>query len=117
MLILDSLLVGGIRFVLDKVAAAVDQEMNDEGRLREELLAAQMRYELGEISDEDFLEFQDDVLLRLREIRDRERHAAGTAGATAGASGAISFQPGAFDVDVSFTADRTYGEDGEEEEP
>lgn len=111
MLILDSLLVGGIRFVLDKVASAVDQEMNDEGRLREELLAAQMRYELGEISDEDFVEFQDDILLRLREIRDRQRE---EAGAAAGASGAISFQPGAFDVDVSLTADTTYGD---EEEP
>lgn len=108
MIILDSLLLGGIRFVLDKVAAAVDQEMNDEGRLREELLAAQMRYELGEISDEDFLAFQDDVLDRLREIRNREREEAG------GTAGAMSFQPGAFDVDVSFTADHTYG-DGDEE--
>jgi Gas vesicle protein G len=110
MLILDSLLVGGIRFVLDKVAAAVDQEMNDEGRLREELLAAQMRYELGEMSDEEFAEFEEDVLLRLREIREREREEAGGAGGI----GAVSFQPGAFDVDVSFTADRTYGD---EEEP
>ena len=111
MLILDSLLVGGIRFVLDKVAAAVDQEMNDEGRLREELLAAQMRYELGEISEEDFAEFEEDVLLRLREIRERERE---EAGAEAGGIGALSFQPGAFDVDVRFTADRTYGDDEEE---
>ncbi|MFP5289088.1 MAG: gas vesicle protein GvpG [Thermoanaerobaculia bacterium] len=108
MLILDSLLIGGIRFVLDKVAAAVDQEMNDEGRLREELLAAQMRYELGEMSEEDFAEFEEDILLRLREIREREREEAGGAGA-------MSFEPGAFDVDVSFTADRTYGD--EEEEP
>lgn len=106
-LILDSLLIGGIRFVLDKVAAAVDQEMNDEGRLREELLAAQMRYELGEMSGEDLAELEEDILLRLREIRERERE-------EAGATGAMSFQPGAFDVDVSFTADRTYGE---EEEP
>jgi hypothetical protein len=30
MLILDSLLIGGIKFVLDKVASAVDEEMNDE---------------------------------------------------------------------------------------
>lgn len=109
MLIIDSLLISGIRFVLDKVATAVDQEMNDEGRLREELLAAQMRYELGEISDEDFIEFQDDILARLRDIRNREREEAG------GTAGAMSFQPGAFDVDVSFTADRTYSE--EEEEP
>lgn len=106
-LILDSLLIGGIKFVLDKVASAVDQEMNDEGRLREELLAAQMRYELGEISDEDFAEFENDVLARLREIREREREEMGGAGA-------MSFQPGAFDVDVTFTADRTYTGDEEE---
>ena len=106
-IVLDSLLLGGIRFVLDKIATAVDQEMNDEGRLREELLAAQMRYELGEMSDEDFAAFEDDVLARLREIREREREEAGTAGA-------VSFEPGAYGVDVSFTADRTYDQ---EEEP
>jgi hypothetical protein len=106
-IILDSLLLGGIRFVLDKIATAVDQEMNDEGRLREELLAAQMRYELGEISEEDFAAFEDDVLARLREIRERERE-------ETGGEGAMSFKPGAYGVDVSFTADRTYDE---EEEP
>jgi hypothetical protein len=108
--ILDSLLVGGIRFVLDKVAAAVDQEMNDEGRLREELLAAQMRFELGEMDDDEFATFEDHVLSRLREIRDRERQKAGGAGS-------ISFQPGAFDVDVSFIADHTYRDEDQEEEP
>jgi hypothetical protein len=107
MVILDSLLIGGIKFVLDKVASAVDQEMNDEGRLREELLAAQMRYELGELSDEDFAEFEADILDRLREIREREREEAG------GSSGAMSFQPGAFDVDVSFTAGHAYDEEDE----
>jgi len=45
-IILDSLLIGGIKFVLGKIVQAVDAEMNDEGRLREELLAAQMRLEL-----------------------------------------------------------------------
>jgi hypothetical protein len=104
MILLDSLLVGGIKFVLDKVASAVDQEMNDEGRLREELLAAQMRYELGEMSDEGFTAFEADILDRLREIREREREEAGGAGA-------MSFQSGQYDVDISFNAD------GEEEEP
>ena len=47
MLIIDSLLISGIRFVLDKVAAAVDTELNDDTALREQLLAAQMRVELG----------------------------------------------------------------------
>jgi hypothetical protein len=55
--------------VLGKVAAAADAEMNDEGRLREELLAAQMRLELGEISEAEFRKFEAEVLAQLREIR------------------------------------------------
>ena len=78
MFIVDSLLVGGLRFVLDKIAAAVDTEMNDDSALREQLLAAQMRLELGEISAEDFNHLEADILARLREIRDR-RQGAGAA--------------------------------------
>ena len=69
MIILDSLLIGGIKFVLGKIAQAVDAEMNDEGRLREELLAAQMQVELGEMSTEEFVELERAILARLRELR------------------------------------------------
>jgi hypothetical protein len=71
MFILDSLLIGGLRFVLDKVAAAADQELNDDTALREQLLAAQMRVELGEMSQKDFAALEADILARLREIRER----------------------------------------------
>ena len=73
MFILDSLLIGGIRFVLDKVAAAVDTEMNDDTALREQLLAAQMRVDLGEMSEKEFAALEADLLARLREIRDRRQ--------------------------------------------
>jgi hypothetical protein len=73
MVIIDTLLIGGIRFVLDKVAAAVETELNDDTALREQLLAAQMRVELGEMSEEAFAEFETDILARLREIRDRRQ--------------------------------------------
>ena len=73
MLIVDSLLISGIRFVLDKVAAAVETEMNDDSALREQLLAAQMRVELGEMSQEAFDSFEADILARIREIRERQR--------------------------------------------
>ena len=73
MFILDSLLIGGIRFVLDKVAAAVDTELNDDTALREQLLAAQMRVELGEMSDEDFSTLETDILARLRAIREQRQ--------------------------------------------
>ena len=73
MLIIDSLIISGVRFVLDKVAAAVDTELNDDTVLRERLLEAQMRVELGEMSQAEFDEFEADVLARIREIKERQR--------------------------------------------
>jgi hypothetical protein len=73
MLIIDSLLVGGLRFVLGKIAAAVDAELNDESHLREQLLAAQMRLELEEISQQEFETLEADIIARIREIRQRQR--------------------------------------------
>jgi hypothetical protein len=78
MFILDSMLVGGLRFVFDKIAAAVDTELNDDTSLREQLLAAQMRLELGEMRQDEFDQLELDILARLREIRDR-RQGAGAA--------------------------------------
>lgn len=72
MLIVDSLIISGIEFVLDKVATAVDREMNDDSALREELMAAQMQLELGEISEADFHRLEDALLSRIREIRERQ---------------------------------------------
>jgi hypothetical protein len=71
MFLLDSLLVGGIRFVLDKVATIAEQELNDPERQRERLLEAQLKLENGEISDEDFAAIEADVFERIREIKKR----------------------------------------------
>ena len=73
MLIIDRMLVGGIKFVLGKIAAAVEAELNDDSHLREELLAAQMRLELGEMTEQEFATFEADILARLREIRERRK--------------------------------------------
>jgi hypothetical protein len=72
-IILDTLLVGGIKFVLRKIVDAVESQLNDDSVLHEELLAAQMRLELGEITEEDFAAVEADILARLREIRERQR--------------------------------------------
>ena len=71
MFLLDSLLVNGISFVLDKVATIADQELNDPDRQRERLLEAQMKLESGEISDEEFAAIEADVFERIREIKAR----------------------------------------------
>ena len=73
MIILDTLLVGGIKFVLRKIVDAVEAQLNDDSVLHEELLAAQMRLELGEITQEEFAVVEADILARLREIRERQR--------------------------------------------
>jgi hypothetical protein len=69
--------VGGLRFVLDKVASAVDAQLDDEQVLREELLQAQLRHELGELSAAELQAVEDDAFERLRAIRERRRAAAG----------------------------------------
>jgi len=76
-ILLDSLLIGGIKFVLGKIVDAVDAEMNDDTRLREKLLAAQMQVELGEMSGEEFAEVERAVLGRLRELREEREAGAG----------------------------------------
>ncbi len=71
MFLLDTLLINGIQFVLDKVAAVADQEMNDPERQRERLLDAQMKLESGEIDEAQFAEVEADVFERIREIKAR----------------------------------------------
>jgi Gas vesicle protein G len=73
--ILDSMLIGGLRFVFDKIAAAVDTELNDDTQLREQLLAAQMRLELGEMSRAEFDSLEADLLRRLHQVRESRQGA------------------------------------------
>jgi hypothetical protein len=68
MFILDTALVGGIRFVLDKLATVVNQEMNDPERWRSELLEIQLKLENGEITEEEFAAREAEVLAQLRAL-------------------------------------------------
>jgi Gas vesicle protein G len=70
-IVLDKMIVGGVKFVLGKLAQAAEAELNDDSHLREELLAAQMRLEVGEIDEARFASIEADLLARLREIRER----------------------------------------------
>lgn len=77
MLIVDSLIISGVKFVLTRLAEAVEAEMYDESALREELLATQMKLELGEISEEDFARIEEQILASMREVKARQKAAAG----------------------------------------
>jgi hypothetical protein len=78
-IILDTLLIGGFTFVLRRIAEAVDAQLEDVDTLREDLLAAQMRLELGEITEAEFAEVERTVLERLRELRQRSEAEGGAA--------------------------------------
>ena len=68
MFILDSLFVGGLRFVIEKIADVADREMNDPERWRGMLLEAQLAYENGEITAEQMKLREREILARLREL-------------------------------------------------
>ncbi|MGH9346818.1 MAG: gas vesicle protein GvpG [Vicinamibacterales bacterium] len=77
MFVLDSLCIAGLRWVLDTVRAAADAELNDDTALRDELLAAEMRRETGELSDDEFASIERELLARIRDIRERRDGGAG----------------------------------------
>lgn len=59
--------------MLDKVLAAAETEAQDDAALRDQLLEAQMRLEVGEITDEEFAEIERDVIMAIREIKGRQQ--------------------------------------------
>lgn len=71
MILVDSLMVSGLRWVLDSVAKAAAAELDDDRSLRAALLDASVRLEVGEIDEEEFARFEEEVLERIREIRTR----------------------------------------------
>jgi hypothetical protein len=68
MFVLDSLFVGGLRFVLEKVAEVADRELQDPERWRGMLLEAQLAFENGEITAEELSLREREILARLREL-------------------------------------------------
>ena len=77
MFLLDSLMIKGISWALKTVVTAAEAEMNDDTALREQLLAAEMQREMGEITDDEFREIERDLLARIREIKERREGGAG----------------------------------------
>ena len=70
-------MISGIRWALETAITAAEAEMNDDSILREQLLEAEMRREMGEISDDDFQEIEADLLGRIREIKARREGGSG----------------------------------------
>src|SRR5688572_33338096 len=103
MFLLDSLMISGLKWVMNTVVTAAEAEMNDDTALREQLLNAEMRREMGEISDEEFEEIEADLLARIREIR--QRREGGTGPLTVGAQPIETTGDSTFQVEATVSGD------------
>ena len=73
-----SLPLAGFRFVLNQVVLMAERELLDEERIREDYLLLQLRLEEGEISEEEYLRQEAEIMVRLRAAREyRESQARG----------------------------------------
>lgn len=94
-----SLPLAGIRFCLDQLVEAAEQELTDDAPIREALLLLSLQLDEGEISDDDYVEREAILIDRLREIRAyKERRVRD--GATEASPVAISMDRGSVVVEL-----------------
>lgn len=68
-------------FSLGKVEGVVREELTDDTRIKSELMELQMKLELGDIDDDQYVEMEAAIMLQLREIRHwREQFGMGVSG-------------------------------------
>ena len=72
MLLIDDLLllpVKGFIGIFKKIHEMAEQELSDEGYIRERLMELQLRFELDEISEEEYTKQEKELMIRLDAIR------------------------------------------------
>jgi len=80
MLIVDDLLLWlpakGLMAVFKKIHELAEAELNDESKLKEQLLRFQTMFELDQISEAEYQKQEDEIMARLAEIRERKKQQA-----------------------------------------
>jgi hypothetical protein len=61
--------VAGIKWSLRKIQQVVDEELTDDTAIKQELMELQMKLELGEIDDTEYVRREQELMARLREVR------------------------------------------------
>ena len=70
-----------VDFSLNKVQDVVQEELTDDTAIKAELLELQLKLELGDITDEEYVQQEAALMKRLREVREwREEFGMGVAG-------------------------------------
>jgi hypothetical protein len=61
--------VAGIRWSLGQVQKVVEEELTDDEPVKRELMELQMKLELGDIDDDEYVRREAELMVRLREVR------------------------------------------------
>ncbi|MEN6454463.1 MAG: gas vesicle protein GvpG [Prolixibacteraceae bacterium] len=72
MLIIDDILLSplkGLIFLGKKINEIIEKEMSDEGKIKERLMELQLKYEMDEISEEEYDRKEEELLDWLEQIR------------------------------------------------
>lgn len=73
--------VAGIKWTLGKVQSVVEEELTDDTPVKQELMELQLRLELGDIDDAEYVRREGELMARLRDVRAwRERLGKATSG-------------------------------------
>lgn len=77
MFIIDDLLIWlpaeGLLALFKKIHDLAEAELNDESKLKEQLLRYQTMFELDQISEGEYQKREDEIMARLNEIRERKK--------------------------------------------
>lgn len=77
MLIIDDLLLWlpakGLMAVFKKIHDLAEQELNDDSKLKEELLRYQTMFELDQISEKEYQAREDEIIARLNAVQERKK--------------------------------------------
>jgi len=63
--------VKGLMWIAEKVAEQADNEIYKPGKIRGQLMELELRLDLGEITEEAYLEVEEILLERLRVVQER----------------------------------------------
>jgi len=77
MFLLDDLLLAplkGLVWLAEKVDEVAARELSDEGRLKDKLMELQLRFELDEISEEEYTRQETELLDRLNTIQEEQKN-------------------------------------------
>ncbi|ANT64679.1 Gas vesicle protein G [Prosthecochloris sp. CIB 2401] len=72
MFILDDIImspINGIMWLASKIEELSDNELSDAGKVKELLMELQLRFEMDEITEEEYMQKEDELLERLNKIQ------------------------------------------------